>query len=144
MWFMATGSCSDRAAVVRIVVIGAFVTPASERDDGGSSHRLKEDVMHSAPPLDCAGGRRSPATMSAFRQGRPPRNKGLRYPPDPPTVEEIIAVMREAGDRPDGLRLRGVIVVLWRGGLRVSEALALQESDLDKTRGALARRQAAG
>ena len=93
--------------------------------------------MHSAPRLDCAGRRRSPATLSGFHQGRPPRNKGLRYPPDPPTVEEIIAVMRTAGDRPDGLRLRGVIVVLWRTGLRVSESLALAESDLDKTRGAV-------
>jgi hypothetical protein len=54
-----------------------------------------------------AGLRRSPATMSGFHQGRPPQ-------PGPPTVEEIIAVMRAAGDRPDGLRLRGVIVVLWR------------------------------
>ena len=65
--------------------------------------------MHSAPRLDCAGRRRSPATLSGFHQGRPPRNKGLRYPPDPPTVEEIIAVMRTAGDRPDGLRLRGLM-----------------------------------
>ncbi len=71
--------------------------------------------------------------MSGFHQSRPPRNKGLRYPPDPPTVEEIIVVMRVAGDRPDGRRLRGVIVVLWRAGLRISEALALQESDLDQT-----------
>jgi site-specific recombinase XerD len=75
--------------------------------------------------------------MSGFHPGRPPRNKGLRYPPDPPTVEAIIAVMRAAGDRADGLRLRGVIVALWRAGLRISEALALQESDLDRTRGAV-------
>jgi site-specific recombinase XerD len=68
----------------------------------------------------------------------------LRYPPDPPTVEEIIAVMRAAGDRPNGLRLRGVIVVLWRAGLRVSEALALAESDLDKTRGAVLVRRGKG
>jgi len=100
--------------------------------------------MHSAPLLDCAGRRRSPATLSGFHQGRPPRNKGLRYPPDPPTVEEIIAVMRAAGDRPDGLRLRGVIVVLWRAGLRVSEALALAESDLDRTRGAVLVRRGKG
>jgi integrase len=89
--------------------------------------------MRSTPLLDCAGRRRSPATMSGFHEGRPPRNKGLHYPPDPPTVEEIIAVMRAAGDRPDGLRLRGVIIVLWRAGLRISEALALAESDLDRT-----------
>ena len=100
--------------------------------------------MYSAPRLDCAGRRRSPATLSGFHQGRPPRNKGLRYPPDPPTVEEIIAVMRTAGDRPDGLRLRGVIVVLWRAGLRVSESLALAESDLDKRRGAVLVRRGKG
>jgi integrase len=100
--------------------------------------------VHPTVLLDCAGRRRSPATMSGFHQGRPPRNKGLRYPPDPPTVEEIIAVMRTAGDRPDGLRLRGVIVVLWRAGLRISEALALQESDLDQTRGAVLVRRGKG
>lgn len=37
---------------------------------------------------------------------------GLHYPADPPTVEEIIAVMRAAGDSSEGIRLRGVIVVL--------------------------------
>jgi integrase len=100
--------------------------------------------MHSVPLLDCAGRRRSPATMSGFHRGRPPRNKGLCYPPDPPTVEEIVAVMRAAGDRPDGLRLRGVIIVLWRAGLRISEALALQESDFDQTRGAVLVRRGKG
>src|SRR4051794_37220935 len=50
--------------------------------------------------LDRAGRRRSPATMPGFHAGRPPRNKGLRYPADPPKVEEIIAVMRTAGDAP--------------------------------------------
>jgi hypothetical protein len=28
----------------------------------------------------------------------------MRYPPDPPSVDEIIAVMRAAGDEPDALR----------------------------------------
>ena len=46
--------------------------------------------MESVGLLDRAGRRRSPATLSSFHQGRVPRNKGLRYPPDPPTVEEII------------------------------------------------------
>lgn len=43
--------------------------------------------------LDAAGHRLSPATMPSYHQGRPPRNKGERYPADPPTVEEILAVM---------------------------------------------------
>jgi len=70
--------------------------------------------------LDAAGRRRSPG----FHAGRPPRNKGMRYPADPPTVEEIVAVLRTAGDTLHGHRLRGLIIVLWRAGLRISEALA--------------------
>jgi hypothetical protein len=56
--------------------------------------------------LDAAGRRRSPATMPSFHRGRPPRNKGLQYPDDPPTIEEIVAVMRFSGDAPTGLRMR--------------------------------------
>ena len=87
--------------------------------------------------LDAAGRRRSPATMPGYHAGRPPRNKGRLYPADPPTVEEIVAVMREASEDRHGDRLRALIVVLWRGGLRVAEALALGERDLDPRRGSL-------
>lgn len=38
--------------------------------------------------LDVAGRRRSPATMPGYHAGRPPRNKGMRYPADPPTIDE--------------------------------------------------------
>jgi len=100
--------------------------------------------MEPVPLLDRAGRRRSPATTASFHRGLPPRNKGLRYPPDPPTVEEIIAVMCAAGEDADGERLRGVIVVLWRAGLRISEALALNETDLDPDRGALLVRHGKG
>jgi integrase len=100
--------------------------------------------MQSVALLDCAGRRRSPATLASFHQGRSPRNKGVRYPPDPPTVEEIVAVMRSAGDDPDGVRLRGVIMTLWRAGLRISEALALAETDLDVRRGAVLVRRGKG
>jgi site-specific recombinase XerD len=61
----------------------------------------------------------------------------LRYPADPPKVEEIVSVMREAGNDLQGRRLRGLTVVLWRAGLRIQEALALAEADLDHRRGAL-------
>ena len=94
--------------------------------------------------LDAAGRRRSPATLPDFHAGRPPRNKGIRYPADPPTIEEIIAVMRTAGDGVHGRRLRGLIVVLWRAGLRIHEALALTEADLDARRGSLLVRRGKG
>src|SRR4051794_27667877 len=94
--------------------------------------------------LDAAGRRRSPATMPGFNAGRAPRNKGRRYPADPPTVAEIVAVMRQAGDGDHGRRLRGLIVVLWRAGLCIDEALALSEADLDRRRGSVLVRRGKG
>ena len=44
--------------------------------------------------LNAAGHRRQPVTLPGYHAGRPPRNKGRRYAADPPTVEEIIAVVR--------------------------------------------------
>ena len=87
--------------------------------------------------LDRAGRRRSSATLPGFHAGHAPGNKGLRYPADPPKIEEIIAVMRTAGDDRHGRRLRGLIVIMWRAGLRIQEALALTEGDLDQPRGSL-------
>jgi len=96
------------------------------------------------PALDSAGRRRSPARMPGYHAGRPSRNKGMRYPADPPTVEEIVAVMRHAGDDRHGWRLRAMVVVLWRAGLRVQEALALAEHDLDPRRGSVLVRNGKG
>ena len=45
--------------------------------------------------------------------------------------------MRQAGDNRHGLRLNAVIVVLWRAGLRIQEALSLTETDLDQRRGSI-------
>ena len=80
---------------------------------------------------------RSPATVPGHRAGQAPRNKGQRYPADPLTVDEIVAVMRQAGDARHGRRLRALIVVLWRAGLRIQEGLALTETDLDARRGSV-------
>ena len=52
--------------------------------------------------------------------------------------------MREAGDEIHGARMRGLIVVMWRAGLRISEALNLAEADLDPERGALLVRRGKG
>ena len=94
--------------------------------------------------LDAAGRRRSPATIPGYLAGRAPRNKGMEYPPDPPRPEEIILVMRRAGHDGHGLRIRALIAALWRGGLRISEALALNETDVDERRGSLLIRHGKG
>jgi integrase len=94
--------------------------------------------------LDAAGRRRSPATVRGYLAGRAPRNKGMEYPADPPKPEEIILVMRRAGADRHGLRIRALTAVLWRGGLRISEALALNETDVDERRGSLLVRHGKG
>jgi site-specific recombinase XerD len=100
--------------------------------------------MTTMSELDAAGRRRSPATMPGYHAGRPPRNKGVRYPADPPTVDEIVAVLRGAADDRHGHRLRALIVVLWRAGLHVQEALTLAEHDLDHRRGSILVRRGKG
>jgi site-specific recombinase XerC len=100
--------------------------------------------MTGLPVLDAAGRRRSPATKPGYHAGRPPRNKGMRCPADPPTVEEIVAVMRHSADDRHGWRVRAMIVVLWRAGLRIQEALALAEHDLDPGRGSILVRSGKG
>lgn len=86
-----------------------------------------------------AGHRRPPALTGNLAR-LPPRTATSKqrgqYLADPPTVEEVIEVMRVAGDNHNGQRLRALIVVLWHAGLRISEALALQETDLHPLTGA--------
>jgi hypothetical protein len=98
--------------------------------------------MTVSSPLDSAGRRRSPATMPATTPGarratiaqhRRPTNRGgdhRRHAPDrrrPPRLE---------APRPDHR--------VWRGGLRIQEALALGERDLDPGRGSLLVRNGKG
>jgi hypothetical protein len=56
-----------------------------------------EAIMSEPGSVDITGRVRSPAATPGHWAGRAPPNKGLRYPADPPTVEEIILVMREPG-----------------------------------------------
>jgi site-specific recombinase XerD len=61
--------------------------------------------------------------------------RGRTYPPDPPTRAEVVRIMDACSRRaPTGLRDRALIALLYRTGLRVSEALSLRPSDLDPER----------
>jgi site-specific recombinase XerD len=52
--------------------------------------------------------------------------------------------MRHAADARHGWRVRAMIVILWRAGLRLQEALALAEHDLDARRGSILVRSGKG
>ena len=56
----------------------------------------------------------------------------MTFPPEPLTTDECRRLIAACSPRcPTGLRNRALIVALWRGGLRCSEALGLHPRDLD-------------
>ena len=59
-------------------------------------------------------------------------NKGKRLPPEPLTEVEVRALINSCSKRAaTGIRNRALFAVLYRGGLRISEALAIYPKDLD-------------
>lgn len=100
--------------------------------------------MERASLMDARGYRRSPATLPGSRRGRVPGNRGRHYPANPPSTEELVAMLRACPTTPCGRRLRALLIVLWRSGLRISEALALEERDLDRDAGSITVRQGKG
>lgn len=65
-------------------------------------------------------------TMPTF-----PSTKGRTFPTEPLDHAEIRAIVDACGRRsPTGLRNRALIVVLWRAGLRLNEALDLVPGDV--------------
>jgi site-specific recombinase XerD len=67
-----------------------------------------------------------------------PWNKGKKLPPEPLTTDEVRSLLKQCSRRaPTGIRNAAMIVVLWRGGLRCSEALALQPPELDDENGTI-------
>lgn len=58
--------------------------------------------------------------------------KGRKFPPEVLTEAEVRALMAGCSKRaPTGVRNKALIALLWRSGLRISEALALKPSDFD-------------
>jgi len=70
------------------------------------------------------------------RIGNPGSTKGQKFPAEILTLAEIRALLKACSSRaPTGIRNRALFVVLWRGGLRVSEALSLKPKDVDPEAG---------
>jgi site-specific recombinase XerD len=93
---------------------------------------------------DRLGRPRTPVTIPGCRRGEHPPNHGLKLPAEILTPAEISRMMDACGRGPAGLRNRALIVVLWRGGLRCAEALALEPRDVDRQAGTLTVRHGKG
>lgn len=109
--------------------------------------------MTSTQQLD--GGPETPPTRSSStsssqtsrrrRRGRPPTRPARRRPPEVLTESEAVALIKACSARaPTGIRNRALIAVLWRCGLRISEALALELRDLDFEAGTIRVRHGKG
>jgi len=89
-----------------------------------------------AEPLrDRRGYYRSPVTLSSYHKGKPAPNKGMKLPAEPLSSREILALLEACGRGHAGMRDRALIVILWRAGLRIAEALALYPKDVDLEHG---------
>jgi integrase len=86
-------------------------------------------------PLDAAGRRHPPGCRSSCRPIAGQHGPALPGSLPPRMRSWPLCAVR--GDGAHGRRLRGLIIVLWRAGLRICEALALAEADLDRRRGSL-------
>src|SRR5690348_16204280 len=73
-----------------------------------------------------------------------PANKGKTLPAEPLTADEVKALIGACGMATSGIRNRALLVVLYRAGLRISEALALMPRDLDAAAGTLRVRHGKG
>lgn len=59
-------------------------------------------------------------------------NKGKKLPPEPLTKDEVSALLATCSRKASsGMRDRALIAVLWRGQVRISEALSLRPADFD-------------
>ena len=75
-------------------------------------------------------------TDKGHHKSRTAPNKGRTFPPEVLTEDEVRALIRACSNRaPTGVRNRALIVVMYRGGLRLGEALALKLKDIDQANG---------
>lgn len=66
------------------------------------------------------------------QKGEPAPNKGQPYPAEPLTPDEVMALIGKCSRRaPTGIRNRALLTLLYRSGLRINEALALRQSDVN-------------
>lgn len=93
---------------------------------------VRGEAVASAHTLpDRVGRNRSYVTLPGARKGKAPGNKGKTYPAEPLTQDEFVALLAACGPSPAMVRLKALMVVLYRAGLRISEALDLEERDID-------------
>ncbi|MBX3366940.1 MAG: tyrosine-type recombinase/integrase [Phycisphaeraceae bacterium] len=102
---------------------------------GVADQRAAWAARAAAPPSERVRGTTAAVAATAARPQRRPKPKH-RLPPEVLTDEEVRALLDACGRYTAvALRNRALITLMYRAGLRVSEALALQPKDVDIVNG---------
>jgi len=88
--------------------------------------------MADFPPFSPA-----PRGRAVPRDVRRITTRGRRFPPEVLTDGEVRRLLAACGDLPSGVRNRALLSLLYRSGLRVTEALSLRPKDLDLAAGSV-------
>lgn len=84
------------------------------------------------PSLTPERRRGGKATMPEYHRGKRPPNAGRKFPAEPLEPHEAKAILQALSRRGSaGIRNAALFAVMWRGGLRIAEALALYPKDVD-------------
>jgi site-specific recombinase XerD len=94
---------------------------------------LPDSYRPDQPVLMGKNGRpRNLITLPGHNRGIKPRNAGKRFPPEPLTPTEALALLATIdATTMAGVRNRALLTLLWRTGLRISEALDLKPHHVD-------------
>ena len=127
------GLCLIRSPVFlhHLVVMGCnvWVDSASISED---AKRSRTGGMDSGCAMPYGGQMPGRITDPGEHHGRPSPNKGKTYPVEILTSDEVRALAAQCSyTSSSGIRYRALIVLLYRTGLRIGEALALRAKDLN-------------
>src|SRR4051812_19583691 len=111
--------------------VGCWITKIRVRREGPCPSTCSMPPVVAARPRPCLG-----STLAGLRATRACAIRPIHRPSRRSSPF--------CGDTLHGQRLRGLIILLWRAGLGISDALALAESDLDARRGAVLVRRGKG
>jgi site-specific recombinase XerD len=99
-----------------------------------AKRRPLEQLEHRAR-FDRLGRPYTPMMDPDARRGQRPPNYGRRFPSEVYSPDEMRRLLACCGRGLVGHRNRAMIVVMWRGGLRIAEATALDPRDFDADAG---------
>lgn len=122
----------------------ALAQQVADAVNGPASPPSRTPQIGDKTVLDARGYKRPAQTFRDYHVGREPRNKGEKYPPNPPTVTELMAMLNACPDTEFGWRIYAAIVIAWQAGLRAFEMLALIADDLDRASGSIQVRHGKG